>query len=231
MLRSLDALRTVMAGTLLRHELDRIPLWRGDCVAVKQLAEDFARYPYLPRLRNVAVLARSVRDGAALLTWEQDTFAFADSADEGGARYRGLKAGQLLEFVGDDLAGVLVRPDVAREQLRREVSANGEAAAVAGVSATAGVGPPASAGAAPRSALMPKRFHGSAVLDSARVGRDASRIADEVVAHLSGLVGASVRVTLEIEAAIPNGAPENVVRVVTENARTLKFSNQGFEEE
>ena len=64
-----------------------------------------------------------------------------------------------------------------------------------------------------------------------RVGRDASRIADEVIAHLAGLVGAEVTVTLEIEAEIPDGAPDNVVRTVTENSRTLKFTSQGFERE
>ncbi len=69
-------------------------------------------------------------------------------------------------------------------------------------------------------------------LDAARVGRDAGRIADEVVTHLVGLVGSSVRVTLEIEAEIPEGASENVVRTVTENGRTLKFeANSGFEME
>lgn len=36
---------------------------------------------------------------------------------------------------------------------------------------------------------------------------------------------------LEIEAAIPDGAPEHVVRTVTENSRTLKFRTQGFERE
>jgi hypothetical protein len=40
-----------------------------------------------------------------------------------------------------------------------------------------------------------------------------------------------VKVTLEIEAEIPNGAPEHVVRIVTENSRTLKFTHQGFERE
>jgi hypothetical protein len=78
----------------------------------------------------------------------------------------------------------------------------------------------------------PKRYHGTVILDSARVGRDASKIADEVITHLSGLVGSSVRVSLEIEAEIPGGAPDNVVRTVTENTRTLKFeSNSGFEKE
>ena len=38
-------------------------------------------------------------------------------------------------------------------------------------------------------------------------------------------------VTLEIEAEIPSGVPDNVVRTVTENSRTLKFTSQGFEKE
>ena len=77
----------------------------------------------------------------------------------------------------------------------------------------------------------PKRYHGTVILDSARVGRDASKIADEVITHLAGLIGSSVRVSLEIEAEIPGGAPDNVVRTVTENTRTLKFESSGFEME
>jgi hypothetical protein len=63
------------------------------------------------------------------------------------------------------------------------------------------------------------------------VGRDASKIAEEVISHLVGLMGANVTVSLEIEAEIPEGAPDNVVRTVTENCRTLKFSDHGFERE
>ena len=68
-------------------------------------------------------------------------------------------------------------------------------------------------------------------VDSARVGRDAGRIADEVIAHLAGQVGAEVTVTIEIEARLPNGASDQLVRTVTENSRTLKFDSQGFEKE
>ena len=39
------------------------------------------------------------------------------------------------------------------------------------------------------------------------------------------------KVTLEIEATIPDGAPEQVVRVVTENSRTVTLGVSGFEEE
>ncbi len=63
-----------------------------------------------------------------------------------------------------------------------------------------------------------------------RLSRDASEVAEAVVAHLNGLVGAAVEVTLEIHADIPDGAPEHVVRTVTENAAVLRFDpNSGFE--
>lgn len=50
-----------------------------------------------------------------------------------------------------------------------------------------------------------RRYHGTVSLDPAGVGRDASKIAEEVIAHLVGLVGSSVEITLEIEAEIPRG--------------------------
>jgi len=36
---------------------------------------------------------------------------------------------------------------------------------------------------------------------------------------------------LEIDAEVSTGVPENVVRTVTENSRTLKFKQHGFEKE
>ena len=78
---------------------------------------------------------------------------------------------------------------------------------------------------------LPKRFHGTVALDPLRPGADAGRVGQEVIAHLSGLPGARVQVTLEIEAIVPEGVPENVARIVTENARTLKVASQGFEPE
>jgi hypothetical protein len=79
-------------------------------------------------------------------------------------------------------------------------------------------------------AAQPRRFHGSVSLEPTRVGRDAGRIADEVISHLAGLVGADVNVTLEISADVQGGVPDKVVRTVTENCRTLKFKDQGFED-
>ena len=79
-------------------------------------------------------------------------------------------------------------------------------------------------------APSPRRFHGAVSLEPTRLSRDAGKIAEEVVQHLAGLVGATVEVNLEIQAEVPGGVPDNVVRIVTENCRTLRFKTQGFEE-
>src|SRR5213076_585576 len=188
------------------------------------LVEDFARYLYLPRIAGPEVLIQAIRDGVAMLTWQTDTFAYAESRDEGAGRYLGLRAGQVVP-VSAESAALLVKPDVARRQMDAETPA-----------------PPPDPGPGPGLRPPPpppplpperrlRRFHGTVSLDPARVGRDASRIAEEVIAHLAGQVGAVVTVTLEIEARLPNGATDQIVRTVTENSRTLRFTSQGFEVE
>jgi predicted AAA+ superfamily ATPase len=233
-----DLLVGSLGSTVLRKHLDEVPLWRGDHVAVRQLVEDFARYLYLPRLAGPEVLVKAIRDGVALLTWETDAFAYAESQDAVAGRYRGLRVGQALAVAADD-AGLVVKGTNARKQLNAETAPVASAVSGPAVAAGVGVGPagatvPAVAGVVPAksaTAVGPRRFHGTVRLDSARVGRDASRIAEEVIAHLAGLPGAEVAVTLEIEVRLPAGAGEQVVRTVTENSRTLKFTSQAFESE
>jgi predicted AAA+ superfamily ATPase len=229
-LRNDELLVTGLAGTRLRMELDRVPLWRGDSVAIKQLAEDFARYLYLPRLTGPGVLIGAIRDGLGLLLWRQESFAYADSFDEAANRYRGLRSGQLVALSEENLTGLLVHPDIAVKQQQTEapVTVGTDNGGVeAGDEETTERG----AVRTPEVASGPKRFHGTVKLDSTRVGRDAGKIAEEVIAHLVSLQGVTVKVTLEIEAEIPGGAPDNVVRTVTENSRTLKFTSHGFEKE
>ncbi len=218
-----------LGATRLRMELDRVPLWRGDHVAIRQLIEDFARYLYLPRLAGPHVLMRAIRDGLSLLTWEKDSFAFAESYDEEAGRYRGLRCGQQVEVPEAGGGGLLVKPEAASRQQAAEAPSGASPGTAPGASP-----PPDRPSDRAESSPQPrafKRFHGTATLDPTRVGRDAGRIADEVIAHLAGLVGAKVTVTLEIEATVPSGVPDQVVRIVTENSRTLKFDSHGFEEE
>jgi len=235
-LRSDELLVTTLGSTILRKHLDDVPLWRGEHAPVRQLVDDFARYLYLPRLAGPEVLVNAIRGGLALLTWQTDSFAFAEGFDEASGRYRGLRGGQQV-VVTQDSVDLLVKPDVARRQLDLETPAKpaggeGGEPAEDGATSTAGSG---QAGALPKpgstEVAKPRRFHGSVTLNPIRVGLDASRVADEVIAHLTALPNAKVKVTLEIEADIPEGAADSVVRTVTENSRTLKFSIQGFETE
>ena len=238
-LRSDESLVTTLGSTILRKHMDDVPLWRGDHVAVRQLVEDFARYLYLPRVAGPAVLVHAICDGIALLTWQTDTFAYAESHDEAAARYRGLRGGQMVSLSADN-AGLLVKPDLARRQLDAEtrpapddLAADGERVTHSRVAGSGGTGTIEEPGEtlSIEPAQLPRRYHGTVRLDPTRVGRDASRIADEVIAHLAGQVGAEVTVTLEIEATLPDGASDQIVRTVTENSSTLKFESHGFESE
>jgi predicted AAA+ superfamily ATPase len=239
-LRGDETLVATLGATILRKHLDDVPLWRGNHVEIRQLAEDFASYLYLPRLKGPQVLAQAARDGLRLLTWRADSFAFAESFDPAANRYRGLRSAQDANVAADG-PGMLVKADIAQRQLDAEVPPP-VPGKKPGDTATAGDtgGGKEGDGSAPieRPSLAPapaparpRRFHGTAQLDPNRVGRDAGRIADEVIAHLAGQVGASVTVSIEIEARLPGGASDQIVRIVTENSRTLKFTSQGFEEE
>jgi hypothetical protein len=145
---------------------------------------------------------------------------------------------QPLQRQDDDTSGLVVKPDIARRQLDEDSkvgpggTGGGSGGTGTGKGGTDG-GKVINGGGPPPGPerKSPKRFYGTVTLDATRVGRDAGRIADEVIAHLSGLVDAKVTVTLEISAEIPSGAPPNVVRAVIENSRTLKFSTQSFEQD
>ena len=71
---------------------------------------------------------------------------------------------------------------------------------------------------------------GTVVLDPTRLDRDAGRISDEVLTHLTTLVGAKAKITLEIDVDVADGIPEDKVRIISENCNTLKFKGHGFEE-
>ena len=245
-LKNDDLLATTLAGTMLRMWMDKVPLWRGEHVPVRQLAEDFGRYCYLPRLRDAGVLAEAVRSGLATADVGAGYVCMGRQLGRGGrtipraARRPARDAGRYVDRVAGEAGGCVrttgggAKGSGGRAR-RPAMMATREALSVArrrrpvrDSGTTTGVMPPR--GFEPLHA-GPKRYHGTVTLDPTRVGRDASRIADEVISHLTGLVGARVTVTLDIEVEMPEGAPDNVVRTVTENGRTLRFTSQGFEKE
>jgi hypothetical protein len=229
-LRNEEALITEYSGARLRMDLDRVPLWRGDHVTLRQLWSDYSQYLYLPRLRDSAVLLDAVRTGVALLTWSTDTFAYASTYDEQTGRYVGLAASQHVAVVLDATA-VLVKPDAAVRQFD-------EVEAQSGVQSPQPSGPrpgAESGGATPApdagdgdTPLAPRRFYGRVSVEPVRMLRDLGDIAESIVKQL-GRADAEVKITVEIEATAEGGFSEDVRRAVDENARTLKFETHEFE--
>jgi hypothetical protein len=99
-------------------ELDRT-LWRDrPHIGVKQLWEYLCSYLYLPRLKDRDVLLRAIQEGTSTVV-ASDAFAYAEDYDEERGRYVGLRLGGGGSVVMDS-SSLLVKPEVAREQLKAE---------------------------------------------------------------------------------------------------------------
>jgi hypothetical protein len=209
----------------LRLDIDRVPLWRGDHVAISQLWDDYCQYLYLPRLTRRSVLEAAIEDGVSSSSWATDGFAYADTFDDG--RYGGLVAGSRPAAIAP--SGMLVKSDVAQHQLAREAEARDEEAG--GVTTPAPVGgrePAGGGGEVTGVVAAPTRYYGRITLDSMRWARTVADIADAVVGQLEKGAGAKVRITIEVEAEA-DGFDDAVQRTVTENAVTLKFEHSEFD--
>lgn len=225
-----ERLITSYGGTRVRMDLDRVPLWtdHGD-ITVAALWKAYCQFPYLPRLASFAVLAGAIDDGASKLTWQADTFAYADGHD--GSRWVGLATAQ---HVTPRPSGIVVRPDLAQEQITAETpppdAGAGDAARPPGqlggaVGVAAGTSSTTSSAVAAR---LPTSFYGQFSLDSVRAIRQLEEIIRSVVEHLSSADGSSVELTLEINAKSA-GYDDRVRRVVSENANQLGAKGQEFE--
>jgi predicted AAA+ superfamily ATPase len=232
--------------SLLRMELDNI-LWReSDDITIKKLWECLCTYCYLPRLASESVLNEAIRAGVN----SAEYFAVASGFD--GARYVDLKFNRYVDAV--ERSDCLVKLDVAKKQLAEE--AEKRRAEENAASARAGVGPAVAAGAngadgayvyhLPADAdgtgggiqihedadfKTPKnrRFFMSADLDVTRINRDVQTYVEEIIRHLTAEDGASVKVSLEVEAKFGDGFTQQTVRTISENCRTLRVRISGFE--
>jgi hypothetical protein len=70
----------------------------------------------------------------------------------------------------------------------------------------------------------------STQLDNTRIGRDIQKLVEEVINHLTVVDGAKVEVTLDVHVDSPEGLSQQVVRTISENCRTLKVKEFGFDE-
>ncbi|UIE39770.1 Swt1 family HEPN domain-containing protein [Leptodesmis sichuanensis] len=238
-----DLLPNYAGSNLCRDALNKY-LWRdSNHIDLKRFWEYLTQYLYLPRLKDQNVLLEAVRSSVASTIWA-DSFAYAEGFDDATGKYAGL---QVATGINPCISpqSLLVRPEVAQKQLAAEtaqaITINTVGTITVPVGGTTGGSTPSDGsgdnaikdgeqdGTEGTPPIL-RRFYGNVDIDAMRINRDAPTIANEVIQHLTALNGATVKITLEIEAEIPEGVPDDVARTVMENCRTLKFNSQSFEQ-
>lgn len=228
-------LSTRQAAATIRLAISKVPqIWKDGHVSLGALWSLYTQYPYMPRLRDRKVLNEGVVDMPMI--WQTDAFALSTGFDEATGRYIGLwyptANGKLLAPATTDTL-LLVKPEVASKQIDEESApkptAEEQLAELVKQHGGGGLDP-----SAPRvDVVFPKRktrFYGVKTLSSDKIAMDFKNIADEVIANLRADDGTELTVRIEIEATHKTGFQDGKVRTVTENAKTLKFDQSGFEE-
>jgi hypothetical protein len=211
------------------------PIWPEDRahLPVSEIANWFATYVYLPKLRDRVVLEMAIRDAMTKL---DAPFGYADGFDEATGRYRNL----VWEKIAPGLfapGAVLVRAAEARAQAQEAIRPSaapvtpGEPDGPVSPGGPTGTAEPPSAvpDAGPR---KPHRFYGSVEIDMVRPVKSFDTILNAVVVELLRTHGAKVKITLEIEGEAQEGFEESEVSIVRDNAKQLKFKSEstGFED-
>ena len=225
------------APALLKMSLDEL-LWKdSDNIMIKKLWEYLCTYCYLPRLANYSVLEDAIAKGV------HSTEFFGIAAGYSGERYIDLKLNETVYSINP--SDLLVKPAVAMKQIMEEGKVAGQSGGMQGDADPAGGGGSGTAGSQPltggmsgrsgdntgtRTAPQNTRFFMSAKLDNTRVNKNVNDYLTEIIQHLMSVDGADVELTLEVNVNAPEGIPSSTVRTVSENCRTLKIQDFGFED-
>lgn len=231
---------TTWAPALLKMNLDDL-LWKdSNDIGIKKLWEYLCTYCYLPRLANYHVLEDAIARGI------HSTEFFGIAAGLSGERYIDLKLNDTVFSINQ--SDLLVKPAIAMKQImeERKPSVPGEDIPSDPSSATGSSGGAAGGqstqtqhsdthgqtGGDTRGTSTPKntRFFMSAKLDNTRVNKNVNDYLTEVIQHLMSVDGADVELTLEVSVSASSGIPSSIVRTVSENCRTLKIQDFGFED-
>lgn len=204
---------------VLDNDLEKV--WRLDQphVAVRQLRDWFAQFPYLSKLRDPQVLAKALSEALAR---SDAKYAIADCFDDAKSKYVGLKLGRLVE-VDFNSEMMLVRREVAEAQLASQIPRPPEPSGGGDGKVT----PPIEPGRVRR----PRRFYAKIALDPNRPTAQISNIAQSILSELDRVHGTKMTLTLDIDAESTEGFPEDVQSVVRDNARSLRITDFGFEGE
>jgi hypothetical protein len=213
---------------VLRQKLSGVWDAKGS-ISVGELWGLYTRYTFMPRLRDRSVLVNGIRAVLELDSWESNGFALATSVD--GDRFEGLAIpGTGAGFGEITDATLLVVPEraLAQQPPRREAEVIG---------ADAPTGKPDVRESKPGVEVshdatgkrdLAHHFHGLLRIGGERYGKAFKDLQLEILPHLDD-PETELEITVEIHARRNSGFSEEKQRIVTENARVLKFDQADFE--
>jgi len=218
----------IASPRMIRMDLDSklSKAWESGHLNVGQLWAFYCSYPYLTRMKNRKVLADAISESLSGMMFEQEGFALSEGFDGATGVYVGLVLpGGRSTFGAITDQTLLVKPEVAKAQLPEvitpPVDLPGETTPVpTSVAPTPGV----------VESKASTRFFGVYEVDPERYSRDLNRLSQEILQHLSSIDGVDLDITIEIHAAVKEGFAADKIRVILENARSLKFKNSSFEQ-
>jgi hypothetical protein len=224
-----EGLMPELGPTRLDRDLQKY-IWNGKPhLSLKDLWEYLNRYTYLPRLKNRAVLVKTVQ--AAVGGMFPGPFAYAERWDEQAQTYLGLAIERATNAaVVIDSDSVIVKPDVAQAHQPKPATPGERPGVEEGsTGAPPSPGQPAGGGpAAPTPEARPTRFLGTVMISSDRPARDIHQIIEAIVEQLTTIPGSEVSLKLEIDAEVPAGLDRAKVRTLIENANTLGFIDKSI---
>jgi len=235
-LGSAGAFSSQHAARSIRLSLDeKVPAaWADGHVSVGALWGLYAQYPYMPRLRGREVLVDAL-DNQPLI-WQSEGFAIADGYDSESGTYSGLwLPGEKGRSAITD-SSLIVKPARAEAQRAAEkpiAPTSGDDVDTDSESSGSEAGTRQgdnSPGSVITSKPTARRFVGSAPISGDRYSGDFAKIAAEVIANLAAAPGVKLTLNISIDAVAPGGFTEQQIRTIRENASTLKFTTNEFEE-
>jgi predicted AAA+ superfamily ATPase len=219
----------IASPRMIRMDLDSklSKAWESGHLTVGQLWSFYCSYPYLTRMKNRKVLADAVSESLVGMMFEDEGFALAEGFESATGNYVGLVIPGASGFFGaiTDLT-LVVKPEVAKAQVPKKL-VDDEFKAKDFSETTSGV----ITNPAGVESKVSTRFFGVYEVDPERYSRDLNRLSQEILQHLSSIDGIDLEITIEIHAALKEGFSSEKIRVILENARSLRFKNSSFEGE
>lgn len=236
-LASVDAAHSYVANRVVRLDIDEFlrARWTRGFISFTELWAYYCRYPYLHRLRDKSVLVRALEESLLDAAFIETGFALATGFDSTTGEFLGLAVPlENTEFGPFNEKTLVVRPDLAVEQRKREEDKERKLEPEPGQTPAIGPKTTPAPSLSPRSA--PRAVDNAAfslrqVIDPTTDMPGALQaIAQEILEVLRDAGPDVLDITLTVDAQKVDGFDANTIRAVMQNAEALDVTDCRFQD-